>query len=351
MENTDDLIRNITGTSDYMKELEKVTGNIENIDLGYFKIKNENNIKFDSIIRSGMKHLDNEETRNFFEHSIKNDFNKAIVQKKNKRKSLMVASEFKPKVFIKSPYFKLIKKIEKTCNMLFEAYDIDKKKPEYKSVEETLSTNPELMDIKNFFGRHIKTQEDVNQLVSLQKAAHGIIDNYMLPMYDVKNTMDRNWNKLAPMFKTDIGLSCCEIKDMLYLFIIAKYRCTITDNTKHYMKLFMDVINKSSGNESSDGLPEENVIANMDPARFLELLDNINFDSISEKKTVFEFATRSKDIIKRIANRKPGEKMEDILQEIQEVLSSATTKIEEEEEKPTQPEPEVTENNDILADI
>ena len=69
------------------------------------------------------------------------------------------------------------------------------------------------------------------------------------------------------------------------------------------------------------------------------------------KKTVFEFATRSKDIIKRIANRKPGEKMEDILQEIQEVLSSATTKIEEEEEKPTQPEPEVTENNDILADI
>ena len=103
MENTDDLIRNITGTSDYMKELEKITGNIESINQDYFIAKNSANMKADSIIRSGMKRMQNEETKNFFALSIENDFNKALVAKKNKRNTKKINDKFKPKLFIKSP--------------------------------------------------------------------------------------------------------------------------------------------------------------------------------------------------------------------------------------------------------
>ena len=350
MENTDDLIKNITGSNDYMKELEKVTGNIESIDVKYFMKKNEANIAHDAVIRSGMKALNNDETKNYFTLSIENDFNKALVTKKNKRKSKKVDDKFKAKVFIKSPFFKLIKKIEKTCNMLFEAYNISKQEPSIKPVIETLKTNPELMEVKNFFGYKLSTDDDIKTLVKIQESTHGIIHNYMLPMYDVKSTMDKNWGILAPMFKVDGGIPISEVKDMLYLFIIAKYRCAITDNTKHYMKLFMDVINKSTTG-SSDGLPEENVIAEMDPARFLELLDNINFDSISEKKSVFEFATKSKDIIRRIAHRKPDEKMEDIIADIQNVLRKPDEETTAEETSLESTEPAVTENEDILANI
>ena len=351
MDNTDDMIRNITGTSDYMKELAKITGNIESVNLEYFTKKNNENIANDAIIRSGMKKLENDETKHFFELSIENNFQHAIIQKKNKRKTKKMDEKFRPKIFIKSPYFKLVKKIEKTCNMLFEAYNIDKDKPSMLQVDEVLKTNPELMEVKNFFGYKLTKDEDISTLVEIKSAAHHIIENYMLPMYDVKATMDKNWGLLAPMFKLETGFGVAEVKDMLYLFIIAKYRCTITENNKHYMKLFMDVINKSENKEN--GLPEENNIANMDPARFLELLDNINLDTVSEKKSVYEFAIRSKDIIKRITNRKPGEKMEDILKEIQETLQDIN-KVKDkllEEEDNHEPQPEITENNDILANI
>lgn len=348
MENTDELIKNITGSKDYMKELAKVTGNIESIDMEYFKLKNSANINHDNVIRSGMKKLENEETRNYFTLSIENDFHNAITTKKNKRKSKIVDERFTPKVFIKSAFFKLIKKIEKTCNMLFEAYSINKAAPSMKEVNETLKTNPDLMDVKNFFGYKLETDEDVNTLVKIQESTHGIIHNYMLPMYDVKATMDRNWKLLSPMFKANGEIPIAEVKDMLYLFVVAKYRCEITANTKHYMKLFMDLINRNNADGKSE-LPEENVIAKMDPARFLELLDNIDFESISEKKSVFEFATKSKDIISRIANKKPNEKMEDILADIQKVLQESNNSHEEDNLETA--EPAITENDDILNGI
>lgn len=351
MENTDDMIKSITGTSDYMKELAKITGNLESVNLDYFIARNNENIANDNVIRSGMKKLDNSETKNFFALSIENNFQHAIVQKKNKRKTKKMDEKFRPKIFIKSPYFKIVKKIEKTCNNLFESYNIDREHPSINQVNEVLKTNPELMEVKNFFDYKLTTDDDIRTLVDIQKATHSIIENYMAPMYDVKATMDKNWNLLSPMFKMNTGFGVSEVKDMLYLFIIAKYRCTITENNKHYMKLFMDVINKT---ENNNGSPEENNIANMDPARFLELLDNINLDTISEKKSVYEFAIRSKDIIKRITNKKPDDKMEDILKDIQQTLediNNVKNNIVEEEEDKHEPQPEITENNDILANI
>ena len=351
MENTDELITKITGSNNYMKEIEKVVGCIDSIDLSFFTEKNAENIQHDECIRSYMKKLFNEETKNFFAISIQTDFNKAIITKNNKRHSKKIADSFKPKVFIKSPYFKFIKKIEKTCNNLIEAYNVNIEQPTFESVKNVLTTNADLMSVKNFFGYELKNDDDVKAIVDLQKASHKIIENYLSPMYDVKKTMAKNWGILAPMFRNDFAKINSEVQDMLYLFVVAKYRCQLTDNNKYYMKLFMDIVNKNP-EAKANGLPEENVLANMDPARFLELLDNINFDSISQKKTVYEFANKSKNIIRKIVNKKPTDKMEDILKELQDIVDQSKTEMENiEESLEAAKENETTENNDILSNL
>lgn len=355
MNNTDELIKNITGSNDYMKELAKVVGNISNIDIGYFTAKNNDNILSDEVIRSVMKRLANDETKHYFELSIANNFANAIIEKKKKSGKIkkLINDDFRPKVFIKSPYFKMIKSIEKTANNLIESYNININSPSMEQVNEVLKTNPELMDVKNFFGYHLKTDEDIALMIKAKNAAHNIINNYMLPMYDVKKTMDKNWGILSPMFKTaDFATHAYEIKDMLYLFMVARYRVEITENTKYYMKLFMDVINKTDNPELKASLPEENVIADMDPARFLELLDTINLDSISQKKSVYNFAMRSKDIIKRIAKKDPNDKMEDIIKDIQNVLiESQKEEVMEEQKENIEADEPTEENNDILSNI
>ena len=353
MDNTDELIRNITGSNDYMKELAKVVGEITNIDLGYFANKNRDNIINDEIIRSVMKNLPNDESKHYFSLSISNDFNKAIIEKRKRSGKIkkLINEAFRPKNFIKSPYFKMIKLIEKTANNLIESYNINITAPSMEQVNNILKTNPELMDVKNFFGYHLRTDKDIELMIKAKEAAHNIISNYMLPMYDVKKTMDKNWGILSPMFKNiDFASHAYEIKDMLYLFMIAKYRVDITENSKYYMKLFMEIVNKSEGNSNSI-LPEENVVANMDPARFLELLDTINLDSISQKKSVYNFAMRSKDIIKRIAKKDPNDKMEDIIKDIQETLIESQKAEMEEQKQTIEADEHTEENNDILSNI
>ncbi len=351
MESTDDLIKGITGTDNYMKELEKVSGNLNTIDLKYVSVKFEELAKADEIIRSCMKKLYNDETINYFKAAIENDFNKAIetrtkTNKKTKKikTSTHLSDKFRPNVFIKSDYFKLIKKIEKTCNNLIESYNINIKDPKYKAIEEVLKTNPELMEIKNLFGRKIVSDEDVKLLVQLKKSTHKIIIVYLLPFYDIRGVISKNWNLLAPMFNKNInvGENVVDIQEMLYLFLISKYRCEITGNNKYYMKMFMDVINKSSSQDE-----EGNLLAKIDGARFLELLDTINFDSIGEKKEVYNFAVKSKDIIKRIVKRKDGETMADILGDIESVLSGSHT----EEEEKVESVVEDNENANILIEI
>lgn len=355
MNNTDELIKNITGSNDYMKELAKVVGNISSIDIGYFTAKNNENILSDEIIRSVMKRLANDETRHYFELSINNNFANAIIETKKRSGKIkkLINDDFRPIVFIKSPYFKMIKAVEKTANNLIESYNIKVDSPSMEQVNEVLKTNPELMDVKNFFGYQLKTDEDIALMIKAKNAAHKIIDNYMLPMYDVKKTMDKNWGILSPMFKNmDLASHAYEIKDMLYLFIVAKYRVDITDNTKYYMKLFMDIVNKTDNPELKAALPEENVVANMDPARFLELLDTINLESISQKKSVYNFATRSKEIIKRIAKKDPNDKMEDIIKDIQNVLiESQKEEAMEAQQESIEADEQTEENNDILSNI
>ena len=336
MHDTDALIQNITGSKNYVKELEKVTGNIEMIDMNYFKNINKSNMDADYNIRKLLTMPDISISKEFFTLSIAQDFIHAIEthelkSKKSKKTKVkqIIAERFKPKQFINSDYFKIVKRIEKTCNNLIESYSSNNKF-NIESVNNIIKTNPELMETKNLFGKKLLTEDDCNIVTELKKHCHIIIDNYMLPMYDLRNTMIRNWHVLDPLFSKgnmkvkDITISQNEVQDMLYLFMIAKYRCTITENNKYYVKLFMKLINNvtTDNNVDSNNYVEsaESSIGKMDAARFLELLDTINFDAIDKKQTVYKFASQAKNIISKIVNKKEGESMENIMSEVTELL-------------------------------
>ena len=186
----------------------------------------------------------------------------------------------------------------------------------------------------------------------------------------MKRTMEKNWHLLDPLFKktneitvANYNITQQEVKDMLYLFMIAKYRCTITDNNKYYLKLFMSIVNTKSGEINDDDV-NQTTLGKMDAARFLELLDTIDLDSISKKNSVYKFATQSKAIIKRIVNKKDDESMEDIMADMKNIMEEAESQNTSTEplsdnntEKPVTSSQNVEQtqedidNNNILANI
>ena len=331
MNNTDSFIKNITGSNNYIKELEKVCGNMETINKDWFVNQNNENIVDDELIRKTLLTTlgkDVDEVRQYFALSMKTCFVnpfRTVIKKSHKTKSRKTKTEIrddlKPKVFIKSDYFKLLKRLEKQTNNLIESFGRDGDK-----LDNILKTQPDLIDVKTFYGYKIKQPTDIKPVVVIHDCAHNIISRYMLPMYDIKNTMNKNWGMLAPLFKNSGNLSVGEfelnqhdIKDMLYLFMVAKYRCTITENNKYYVKLFMNIINNNGTME------EETEFGKMDPARFLELLDTINLEAIDKKQKVYKFAEQSKSIIKRIINKQDGDNMEDIMKDILNMVNDNQT--------------------------
>lgn len=331
MHDTDTIISNITGSKDYVKELEKVTGNMETIDKTWFRDVNNANELNDREIRKILNKISAKcenftLAKDFFKVSIAINYPNAILyqKKKNGKFRVFIDDQFKPRKFIKTEYFKLLKKIEKTANNLLEAYGKTEDK-----LQQVLKTQPELPDVKNFFGFKLMSQQDINQMILVKNNAANIIDRYMKPLYDMKRTMEKNWHLLDPLFKktneitvANYNITQQEVKDMLYLFMIAKYRCTITDNNKYYLKLFMSIVNTKSGEINDDDV-NQTTLGKMDAARFLELLDTIDLDSISKKNSVYKFATQSKAIIKRIVNKKDDESMEDIMTDMKNIMEEA----------------------------
>ena len=375
---TDALLNKITGSSDYVKELEKLTGNIESINMDYFENVLKSVNESDKVIRSYIKEVP-EIGKEYFTLSISSGINNPIetIKKKSKKSEKtkykkVINPLLKPKTFIRSPFFKLVKKLEKTCNNLIESYNLNKG---IEGLETILKTNPELMETKNFFGYHLKETKDITMIKTIKKESNNIISLYMLPMYDLMQTMDKNWHLIGSLFNSMVSdISVAEVKDMLYLFLVAKYRCTITENDKYYMKLFMSIINKqsetsgTSGTSGANGTSETNeinesnatevnakkLIGEMDAARFLELLDTINLDSIDNKETVYKFATKAKEIIKRIVNKKDNETMEDIMKDVENmfIIESQKQNDKNNEEKQTIESTEkINENEDVLSNI
>lgn len=316
MHDIDSQIAKISGQQDYMKQLEKITGNIFFIDMTMYHEKHRIISDNDEKIRQALTDINasNEAVHQHLEKyvalsSALDVKNKTFVMKVKKSKKSkkkrppreVVNNGYLPQELIKTEWFKCIKHLERDINKFFtEVFPLKQNENDtnnthsYTLLEQIYKEHPELTDIKLALDCQITNENIFNNIFIIRQSCKEIIDILLLPMYDVKRTIVSHSDKLDTIFKTKAFqntqiASMDDIIEILYQFIVAKYRATVTGNDKHYVKLFLDTL----GNEQ---------VSNMDGARFIEIMDAIDLDKLDKRDRVYQFAINAKKAINHIAN-------------------------------------------------
>ena len=369
MHDIDAQISKISGQADYMEHLQKITGNIMNVDMAMYHEKHTKIYNCDSNIKKVLaKLLKEDETikpihDQYIEQSEKLDIqNKTFymhVKKSSKSKKVhppreKISPGYQPSDLVKTDWFHTVKHMEKAVQkFLVEVFPADpdnEKKTEYeKKTYEELSAeftaHPEMLDIKTILDVKVTSKAIFELFKLLKRFCKIIINILMLPMYDVKATIESHWDQIEKIFKSkalqsvnqSTGNTLASEEDIVLIltqFIIAKYRATVTGNNKHYIRLFFDTI----GNDS---------LANMDGARFLEIMEAIDLDKLDKSDNVYKFASSAKIAMKKIANNEAI--TPDILKEFDEIFNGKPK-----EDTTNSPEQQaankVTEGADIFSD-
>lgn len=330
MHDIDAQISKISGQANYMEHLQKITGNIMNVDMNMYHEKHSKMVSCDSNIKKVLAKIlkEDEKIKPLHDHYVELSntldlANKTFymhVKKSSKSKKVhppreKISPGYQPSDLIKTPWFHEIKHMEKEVQkFLVEMFPqptppplqegqepppspppVDLEKKTYDDVAAEFALHPELIDIKTIYDVKI-TSKPIFELFKLLKRFTKIIINIlMLPMYDVKATIQSHWNQIEKIFKSKAFQEANHIASpddivvILTQFIIAKYRATVTGNNKHYVRLFFDTV----GNDS---------FADMDGARFLEIMDAIDLDKLDKTDNVYKFAVSAKTAMRKIAN-------------------------------------------------
>ena len=378
MHDIDAQISKISGQANYMEHLQKITGNIMNVDMSMYHEKHTKLVNCDSNIKKVLAKILKEDEKilpvqqRYEQLSSTLDLaNKTFymhVKKLSKSKKPHPPQEritpgYQPSELIKTDWFHEVKHLEKAVQkFLIEVFPqpeapipdpahpeqapppppkVDYEKKTYEDLKPIFDAHPELIDIKTIYDVRI-TSKSLFELFKLLKRFTKIIINIlMMPMYDVKATIQSHWNQIEKIFKSRAFQEANHIASpedivlILTQFIIAKYRATVTGNNKHYVRLFFEAV----GNDS---------FADMDGARFLEIMDAIDLDKLDKTDTVYKFALSAKTAMRKIANNEAI--TPDLLQEFDSIFNSkpsekqdaATVAAQEEVNK-------VTEGADIFA--
>lgn len=364
MHDIDAQISKISGQANYMEHLQKITGNIMNVDMAMYHEKHTKMVNCDANIRKVLAKILKEDSaiqpvhdeflklsteldlehKTFYMHQKKSNKSKKVHAPKE-----MIAQGYKPSDLIKTPWFHQVKHMEKAVQkFLVEVFPANPdpnikteyEKKTYEELNKEFTEHPEMVDIKTILDVRI-TSKPIFELFKLLKRFTKIIINIlMLPMYNVKQTIQSHWNQIEKIFKTqafkDSGIASAEdIILILTQFIIAKYRATITGNNKHYIKLFFDTV----GNDS---------LADMDGARFLEIMEAIDLDQLDKTDNVYKFASSAKIAMKKIANNEAI--TPDILKEFDEIFNSPSKAEQQAESEEQRKANEMTEGADIFND-
>ena len=330
-------ISRISGQQNYMEQLQKITGNIEFVDMDMYHDKHNKLVNCDSnikkVLRKMLEDTDNIDTIKTLYDKESNALNlkdntfglyvkKSKKSKKQKKPREIINNGYRPIDLVKTEWFKIIKRMEKDIHkFLIEVFPdtsqntnvndgsntdslpnvqlnnkskLDVESKTFADLEHEYKLHPELLDIKTALDCKINTNKLFTSIIMIKKFAKIIINILLTPMYDVKKTIHSHWSEINRIFKTKAFqqtklTSPDDIIEILYQFIIAKYRATITGNNKHYVKLFLDTV----GNEN---------VSNMDGARFVEIMDAIDLDKLNKKDKVYQFALGAKSIMQRIVN-------------------------------------------------
>lgn len=328
MHDIDARINELSGQTNYMEKLQQFTGNIYTVDREMYKSALKRITAAEFNIGLLLTRLDTEQHTDavqttLFEHTrlsreldLKNTVF-VIVEKTTKKGTRppkeVIAPGRQPVDLLKTDWFKHIKLIEKTVHkfirtMCDSCTNEEHPKLTYDVVESFFAENPNQLELRTVFGLRVNTESVFKAIMQLHQMSSLIVEKLLVPMYDIKRTIQSHWSQISQIFKVPLVRDNPEqftedyITEILQNFIIAKYRTEVTGNKKHYVKLFMSTV----GDET---------MSNMDGARFMEIMDSIDLDKLDKKEKVYKFAVAAKSTLKTLSeheNMKVDEMIESL---------------------------------------
>lgn len=321
--------------TDWLSKLEQVTGSISFIDLPTYKaaidkiVACEKNIKI--LLRRLLKQAMGDnltqltsliDTFNSQSDSL-NLSEKAIIRKLNREfrgKSVEpneqnshedVSDDYTPIRIVGTDWFSTIKDIERSIYHIIEKVfispDGEAKNPKTSKARKQLKNDftyeeytkvarkyPAIRDLYTFHSVHISNENVFNTLLDLQKHASIIINQLLTPMYNVKEKIEKSYDKhLASAFKPMVANGTVTrdlVINLLTDFMIAKYRSNITGSQKYFLQML--------SNELTEGM-----LAHCNASEFVSIMDTIKLEEMDSKSKALDFTIKAKEIMKRMVDR------------------------------------------------
>lgn len=312
--------------TDWLKQIETITGNIYHIDMDKYhknieKIGNcEHNIRimFKTIIKANDVVLTkefNDLVKTFANVSSSFDItNKTFILKKRGKKPPIedVDVNYLPTNIIKSEWFGLIKHIESEIFHLIEKIFISAEEDTHADKTSSLRRNiykdftfdeysklikehPNYVSLYNCFGININHKDVYESFINIQRFSSIIINTLLEPVYDIHAKIEKSFDKtLSKVFKPEMmrknGLTKELVINLLTQFMIAKYRSEITGNNKYFLQMLVENIT-------------EGELSQINGPRFIEIMDTINTDALEKGSKATRFTVKAKDLIKKMVEK------------------------------------------------
>lgn len=320
----DRVITKVSGSSDYMNDMARITGNIKTVDKDYYTQRlNMINNTFNVIQKELDNHVKNSNQLKQFKELITNEYDKLDIlnpyskQVNKKSKKIKYKLRLTPKAIYDSEWFKLIKKLETISASLCQQFEIEKITITEKQ-EKIFKENPDTVDAFKFFDLLI-TDPKVYQTVYISHTyINKILEIILSPAYDAKKFIINHWmpqidEVIGSQIESEQEMTRSDIQNFVYTFVLAKYRLDLTSDSEEFTKVLLQSMSETN-------------IVDMDAGRFLNVIDNINLDKLDKKDNIYKFAEATKTEIQKIMS---GEKINptEILKDIEKILDD--TQVEE----------------------
>lgn len=302
MHDIDAQINKISGQANYMEQLSKVTGNIFTVDRVKYHEVIDKCSRCDFNLDVISKRMLSNKTINadgkqlfkaFLDEKQKYDIANKTFEIVGKKAKEQINYQHSPVKVVASEWFKAVRDIERSTRRFLKQFFEKPDEATWEGFNEKLEQVPELHEVTIFCGINVDSNLMFMNVFNAYRCAKIIINSFIDPMYDVEGTIRKNYHLIERIFKTSPRevtqhiTSPNDIINILTKFIIAKYRATVTSNNKHYIKLFMNLVDDSSS-------------ANIDGAKFMDIMDSINLDQLNKQDNVYKFALGAKTAINNI---------------------------------------------------
>lgn len=346
----DKTIVKFSGAKNYMDQLAQITGHMTDINEEFYN-KQIHVVKstFKSIMTELEKYTAREMQtfiKNTKEHYTTLNLDELyhdVLNVRSKRSKnppkLQHKVRITPKDIYASAWFKDMVELEKNAADIVGEFDISSNKMS-EAHKKIVETDPGLINSFKFYGIEVDTDEVTKSVFVTSKFINKIIEIILTPMYDVRAKMDKNWlprindvlgvelkNKLGDRAK-DVPITEEDIKDYVYTFLLTKYRLDVTGNVGDFTKTLMSTLDSS-------------IVSNANPARFINLMDNLKIDEIENSRGVKKIVELARSELVKISENKDM-KPSDLLNDINTILSyGEEIEKEEQEEKKDQVEEDI----------